>query len=215
MTGLGTSLLLACLTALLLLSTQLHAIENSTSLTAVLYTLAGMAAMLAVMLAILDRIRTGPIVAYVSFDARRVQESVSSLPVIEGQYRAIPEPGEPWDLDPRSLLLQDKHLALAKLRMELEQELRRIAFRMEINVPGHYTSSLIAKTLVAKSVLPSSVIPGLTEVVKACNQAVHGFDVPHSTAVEVVEIGTDLLNRLRLIAPEVAASDGGIQRMTE
>ena len=94
----------------------------------------------------------------------------------------------------------DNELALAKVRIELERELRRIAYSRDIDIASRPFGVMgLARELVARHVLPSEWIESLKEVTSACNQAIHGREIPDEVAVLVVRVGSRLLEQLRLV----------------
>ena len=108
---------------------------------------------------------------------------------------------EPWDLSIESLVSLDKSLALAKLRMDLEGELRRIAYNNRADISLHSTGiTRIARELVRREILPTAWLRALEEIIHVCNYAIHGgTDVPDHTAASVVRVGGQLLEQLRSV----------------
>lgn len=103
-----------------------------------------------------------------------------------------------WELDAQQLLGYDNTLALAKLRMDVERELRRLAFEAGIDFTRRPLGSIsLANELVKTGVLSDNLLPVLREVVGIANQAIHGTQVPGDEATAVVRIGQQLLDQLR------------------
>ena len=110
------------------------------------------------------------------------------------------EVAEPWDLSLGQLVGSDNSLALAKLRMELEQELRRIAYNNQTDIGSRPLGVTgIAQELVSREILPSTWLGPLKEITYICNRAVHGTEVPDDIAASVVRVGGQLLEQLRSV----------------
>ena len=138
---------------------------------------------------------------HVSFNEVLVSQSLSeglkatdSSPV-DGERRA-----EPWDLSLGQLVGSDNSLALAKLRMELERELRHIAYNHQTDISSRPLGVTgIARELVSRKILPPTWLGALKEITSVCNQAVHGTEVPDDIAASVVRVGGQLLEQLRSV----------------
>jgi hypothetical protein len=103
----------------------------------------------------------------------------------------------PWDLSAGQLVGVDNALALARLRMDVERELRRIAGEAQIDLsirPVGITG--LARELVSKQVLPAALLGTLQEITGICNKAIHGTEVSDETAAAVVRVGAQLLEGL-------------------
>ena len=107
---------------------------------------------------------------------------------------------EPWDLSLGQLVGSDNSLALAKLRMELERELRHIAYNNQTDISSRPLGvTRIAQELVSRKILPPTWLGALKEITYVCNQAVHGTEVPDDIAASVVRVGGQLLEQLRSV----------------
>lgn len=107
----------------------------------------------------------------------------------------------PWQLTAGELIGVDNALALARLRLDLEQLLRQIAYQYEVNL-GRRESSIgaIARRLLARDLINPTVHGMLQDIARVCNAAIHGETVPNTTAGEVVRVGEELISYLT--APE-------------
>ena len=124
-----------------------------------------------------------------------------SSPVVDGEKVA-----EPWDLSLGQLVGSDNSLALAKLRMELERELRHIAYNNQTDISSRPLGVTgIAQELVSRKILPPTWLGALKEITYVCNRAVHGTEVPDDIAASVVRVGGQLLEQLRSVR-----NNGGI-----
>lgn len=142
-----------------------------------------------------------PSFVHVSFNEVLASQSLSeghTIPdssPIDGEKVA-----EPWDLSLGQLVGSDNSLALAKLRMELERELRHIAYNNQTDISSRPLGVTgIAQELVARKILPPTWLGALKEITTVCNQAVHGTEVPDDIAASVVRVGGQLLEQLRFV----------------
>lgn len=96
----------------------------------------------------------------------------------------------------------DVHYALARLRMDLERQLRRVLRkRLETADP----LKMRGKFLTARSLFRqlTSVVPRYKQmqssfdyIMKFCNAAIHGQRIPESSAHEAIDMGLDILQEL-------------------
>ncbi len=134
------------------------------------------------------------------FVSRSISEGLPEPKKMDVELENIQEsPIYPWDLTPGQLVAIDNSLALAKLRMDIEKELRRIAYENKIDIRTRPLGVIgLANELITAQILPTSSLEALKEIISACNQAIHGADVSDETAASVVRVGSQLLERLRL-----------------
>lgn len=144
---------------------------------------------------------TIPSFVHVSFNEVLVSQSLS-----EGLNATNTNPvdeervAEPWDLSLSQLVGLDNSLALAKLRMELERELRHIAYNNQTDLSSRPLGvTRIAQELVSRKILPAIWLGALKEITSVCNHAVHGTEVPDDIAASVVRVGGQLLEQLRFV----------------
>ena len=139
--------------------------------------------------------------SHVSFNEVLVIQSLSDgLTVTEPSSVDEKEVAEPWDLSLGQLVGLDNSLALAKLRMELERELRHIAYSNQIDISSRPLGVTgITQELVSREILPDTWLGALKEITSVCNQAVHGAEVPDDIARSVVRFGGQLLEKLRSV----------------
>ena len=103
-----------------------------------------------------------------------------------------------WEIRPGDILGVDKALALALLRIEIERELRRIAFSLEIDFSHRPVGAArLLREIADRHVLPPHLVSPLREVLTVCNAGLHGEYVPGDTALAVVRVGGDLVEGLR------------------
>lgn len=145
--------------------------------------------------------RTSHSSLHVSFNEISVSQSLSEgIKATDSSSVDGEEITEPWDLSLGQLVGSDNSLALAKLRMELEQELRHIAYNNQTDISSRPLGVTgIAQELVSRKILPPAWLGALKEITYVCNQAVHGTEIPDDTTASVVRVGGQLLEQLRLV----------------
>jgi hypothetical protein len=206
------AILLASLTALLILLVQQDRVKLEVG--QVLMVLAGMTS-LATLGAFQRFMESGKQKSYigsVTFDEVYVGKAISSVlqnfnpeHVKTAKYALKDVPR--WEIKSSELVGEDNSLALAKLRMDLERELRRIAEYIGIDLSERrMILSNITQELESKKVLPAEWSYALRDIIDVCNRAVHGFEVPTETAATVVRTGNELLRGLYVLRNEIEAN---------
>jgi hypothetical protein len=105
----------------------------------------------------------------------------------------------PWDLSLNQLVGTDNALALAKLRIEIERELRRIAYERGIDISTRPIGIMgIAEELVSKEAIPDACLTAIAIISKASNKAIHGVEISDDIAHSVIRIGGQMLEKLSL-----------------
>lgn len=104
----------------------------------------------------------------------------------------------------QELLREDPRLALAKVRIELEEVLKRLYSTTANSEPEWRRLSLgrIVDGLVKKEVINGSVGSALRDVITLANRAVHGEHVEPATAEELAVLGVRLTNELKQLHTE-------------
>ena len=104
----------------------------------------------------------------------------------------------PWDLSAGQLVGTNNALGLARLRMDLERELRRLAYESQIDLSVRPIGVMgLARELVSKQILPPTLLDVLQQVVSVCNKGIHGEELSEAVTASVVRVGGQLLERLR------------------
>lgn len=139
--------------------------------------------------------------SYVSFNEVVVSQSISEAPI---PYDVVStdegSASEPWDLTIQQFIGLDNSLALAKLRIDLERELRRIAHDNETDTYSRLLGvNGMAQELVSRDLLPAIWLGALKEITSVCNRAVHGSEISNDVTVSVARAGGQLLARLRSV----------------
>jgi hypothetical protein len=111
----------------------------------------------------------------------------------------------PWEISSAQFVGVDNTLAAAKLRMELESELRRIAFEYGITFERRlFSLDQLIDQLAEREVLSHPVQAALRDIIPICNRAIHGESLTNEDAVRVVRVGNQLLDVLRSIEPSAS-----------
>jgi hypothetical protein len=104
----------------------------------------------------------------------------------------------------RELINEDPRLALAKVRIELEEALKRLYSAMAESAPDLRRMSLgrIADSLVRRGVLSGSIASALRDVMTLANRAVHGERVEPGAAEELAVLGVRLVGEIQQVIQE-------------
>lgn len=142
--------------------------------------------------------------APVTFNESRARQALDD--VIDAEYKEVRQAdrasGRSWEPTGETLLGQDPTLALAKLRIDIERELRRIAYENDVSVDLRRSSiGSLVRELTKRQILEPRLISALQDVLPVLNEAIHGGEVRQSTAFIVLEIGDDLIQVLKAHKP--------------
>lgn len=106
----------------------------------------------------------------------------------------------PWDINPFDVAGVDNAFALAKVRLDIERELKRIqeeSLPENVRFPNHIASARHMVTeLTRRGVLPDIVEEPLQQVLDACNKAIHGGEVSTETTLSIIRVGLYILDIL-------------------
>lgn len=144
----------------------------------------------------------GPIVQ-INFNEARTRESLREVvdaEVVEVRDR-MRFGDAPWEPSADALLSADPTLALAKLRIDIERELRRLAYEHKLDIdPKRASLGRMIEVLLRKEVLPPQAVAALQDILPPMNEAIHGGQVDQAVANSVGTIGADILALLRTVA---------------
>ncbi|MCL1470857.1 hypothetical protein [Argonema antarcticum] len=127
--------------------------------------------------------------------------NASNNEIINQKAEKIQIKYSPWDLNLNQLFGLDNSLALAKLRMEIEEEIRRIAYENGMDINARPIGVLgLAEELVSREYLPTNWLGVLKEIIPVCHEAIHGLDLSDEAAASIVRVGGQLLEELRLVS---------------
>jgi hypothetical protein len=144
----------------------------------------------------------------ITFNERWAQEMLKQS---YEKGESVKSPVEPWEVTSKELVGIDNVLALARVRIDIERELRHIAFASGFESAYYSNTSdrldkLLYQLLHEKQewkVLPSSLVAVISEILKITNQAIHGINVSTETTESVVEVSRDVIRQLRIIAASI------------
>jgi hypothetical protein len=152
------------------------------------------------------RISAGPVSAEIGTrEARELRRTAADLPLVTRRTQlSAPTPTSEPTID--ELIARDPPLGLAKLRIELEQELRRLYYRGDTTPAlGRQPSlSQMTRTLRERQVLPPEIAGPLEDVIGLANRAVHGAYVAPDAAGEIADVGLRVLALLGSMPPSAA-----------
>jgi hypothetical protein len=113
-------------------------------------------------------------------------------------HRDLSNDSNPWDFTSLDLLGIDNQLALAKLRIDIEEALRKAAVYRGIPLrQGRSTVKDLARELTERKVISPHLRSTLESVIAVCNAAVHGREINPEQVLEVLKLGSELVDRLR------------------
>lgn len=148
----------------------------------------------------------------ISFNETFLTESLlkgqkeSDIATLANGKKLLPPP-TPWDLKASQLVGSNNTLALASLRIDIEKELRRIAYEEGIDLSMRPVGiTHLARELIAREILPENLFSPLQELMEICNKAIHGEEISGDVTAGVVRVGGQLLDQLRLLPPSSKAS---------
>lgn len=153
------------------------------------------------------KLRAGELEAQIGLvDAQRLRSQAGELPHIPGADRATEQPED--ELGVIELTERDPPLGLAKLRMDLERETRRI-YQQRVSRPAvrGLALGMMVRELVREEALPREIAAPLQDVLGLANRAIHGEYVQREAAEEIAEVGVRVLEALEGL--EIHPEDAG------
>jgi hypothetical protein len=138
-----------------------------------------------------------PVRALLTFDpelSRRALDKIVDADFVEVENREVPPS---WELTSNELLLRDPNLAMARLRIDLERELRRLSSGFMVGRPMGLSQMM--SVLIKEGVIPAELASAIRDITPIANDAVHGAEVPLYQARKVLELGDEVLRHLRNI----------------
>ena len=109
----------------------------------------------------------------------------------------INSPIERWQhrggISPATLVGCDNNLALAKLRMDLDEALLECASLHNIEGAYELHANQLFDQMVSRGVFTRELFSVWREVVSACNKAIHGGSVDDNTARSLIRVGYQLM----------------------
>jgi hypothetical protein len=153
------------------------------------------------------KLRAGELEAQIGLvDAQRLRSQAGELPHVPDADRETEQPQD--ELGVIELTERDPPLGLAKLRMDLERETRRI-YQQRIPRPAvrGLALGMMVRELVREEALPREIAAPLQDVLGLANRAIHGEYVQREAAEEIAEVGVRVLEALEAL--EVPPEDAG------
>jgi hypothetical protein len=152
----------------------------------------------------LDQNPSAPLIQ-ISFNDARLRDELTE--VQDAEFVEIP-PADSWEPTTDKLLVQDPVLALAKVRIDLEREIRRIGLERGIIRSDQRMGLQRAVALLEeRGVLPQPVLRAVNEILPLCTAAIHGAEVSVETARKVVDIAREVMQILRTITRNAGRSE--------
>lgn len=199
-------LLFAAVAAVVLLLVAASRVQLAHELLNVVMLLVGVVVMAAISILqrLIEQHSGGPIVQ-INFNEARTKEALRE--VVDADFvearEDIQQGGAPWEPTSESLMALDPTLALAKLRIDLERELRRLAFEYKLDAdPKRMSLGRLLDLLFKEKLLAPQAISALKDILPAMNDAVHGGQIEQSVASTVLAVGADVLALLRTARPQ-------------
>jgi hypothetical protein len=109
-----------------------------------------------------------------------------------------------WEVQAHDLIGMNNGLALAKVRLDLERELRRLIDESNIEQPRLHSVRYYAEALMNRHIIPPEIVQPIFEVSRVANAAVHGADVTTDIAAGAVRVGEDIVEILRALPGRAA-----------
>lgn len=129
----------------------------------------------------------------------------TGVDVVEAEI--VTSPIESGDISTDDLLGQDSSLALAKLRIDIERELRQLAKVARLNSASDFIGiRRLTEELAKRHLLDNDLIGVINNILPAANQAIHGGEVPTETAAAIVRQGKQLIVLLRATLNKIQKS---------
>ena len=137
---------------------------------------------------------------YGDFEAEVTKEEIEK---IESQLAKLPaketDLSKEKILDIRELAETDTQLALAKIRIEIEKQLKSL-FNIYLPENSHHASRLsprlTVESLKKRNILESSLANVLQDVIQVANRAIHGEEISKENALKLVNTASKALSEL-------------------
>lgn len=195
---LAAVLLAAFAMGILFLSSRLQLAVELLQVAMVLLGLVSMAAVSAFTRVLERGVSSGPLVN-ITFNEAQVRTALGEIvdaEVVEKRSEAV-YANPPWEPTSDTLALHDPSLALAKLRIDIERELRRLAYKNDLPSDARRLAiPRLLQVLAEKKVVSGQLVAAVNSILPVCNEAIHGGDIPRETALSVLSVGADVLSLL-------------------
>lgn len=140
--------------------------------------------------------RSAPIIQF-NFNDQELRHEVRE--VIDADFVEIePYHKAPWVTTAETIVRDDPILALAKTRIDLEQDLRRLALSENLLRSDQRLSvSRLAEMLAREGLVSKTVHRAILAILPICNRAVHGEEIDLRTAQMVIDTAKEVSIVLR------------------
>lgn len=151
---------------------------------------------LAVFFNLLTVPRSTPLIQF-NFNDQELRHEVRE--VIDADFVEVePQQKAPWVTTAETIVRDDPILALAKTRIDLEQDLRRLALSENLLRPDERLSvSRLAEMLTREGLVSKTVLQAILDILPICNRAVHGEEIDLRTAQRVIDTAKEVSIVLR------------------
>ena len=145
----------------------------------------------------IKKIKWGDFEAELPKDIKKLTENVKDVEKRDIDQNAVPKM-EDIEKELYELAKRDKILAFAKLRIEIEQRLKKL-FVFSEGIKGYGLRNL-TQTLATTGVISNQLRNLINEITSILNRVVHGEEIPSESDMErVLEAGIAILNELDFI----------------
>lgn len=127
-------------------------------------------------------------------EVEKIKNEAESSSNLDSEEESINEMSEA-SIKILELAKTDPIIALAKIRIELEKVLKRIA-RISLIDSERLTLGVLVRNLSTHEVLPQQKCKSLNQVIGICNRAIHGESISEESAETIVNLGVALLEEL-------------------
>lgn len=148
---------------------------------------------LAILLSYAREPRSAPIVQ-ITFNGRQLQEKLGK--VIDTEFTSIDYSKNVPPID--AYADDDVVLALAKVRIDIEREIRRLAtetgaIRSDLRFDLRRSIEMLAQT----GDIPDVAVEAIRDILPVCNRAIHGEQIDTATARNVIGVARELMTILQ------------------
>lgn len=140
--------------------------------------------------------RSAPLIQF-NFNDQELRHEVRE--VIDADFVEVePFHKAPWVTTAETIVRDDPVLALAKTRIDLEQDLRRLAISEKLLRPDQRLGvSGLVEILAREDFISKTVHRAILDILPICNRAVHGEDIDLRTAQRVIDTAKEVSIVLR------------------
>lgn len=143
--------------------------------------------------------RSAPLIQ-ITFNGNQLRDDLGR--VIDAEFSEVKSvEAKPWEPTPDRLVIEDPILALAKVRIDLERELRRVGIEAKlIREDQRFDLRRTLEALERGERLPDAAYAAIRDILPICNRAIHGEEVDLATAQNVIDIANEVMTILRSVS---------------